>query len=236
MRGGIGEAIARALAERGDRVVIADIDGGRALDTATRMGQVGIDVRAVQLNVTNVAQVRQVIADVDRETPLGTVVCNAGIGFVKSFLDIDEAEYDEQMAVNVKGVLFVMQAALRQMVPRRHGSVVALSSTSAFTASTQPMAPYDASKAAVRMMVVAAAREFAPSGVRVNAVAPGTVGTELLRSVMSPERAAALIESHIPIGRLADPQDIANAVRFRTSPDASYITGHTLVVDGGWLT
>ena len=188
---GIGEAIARALAARGDRVVIADIDGGRAVETATKLVESGYDVRAVELDVTDVAQVREIITAVDRETPLATVVCNAGIGSVRSLLDVDEEEYDGVMAVNVKGVFFVMQAALRQMVPRRYGSVVALSSTSAFTASTQPMAPYDASKAAVRMMVVAAAREFAASGIRVNAVAPGTVGTELLRAVMSPERAAA---------------------------------------------
>jgi NAD(P)-dependent dehydrogenase (short-subunit alcohol dehydrogenase family) len=216
--------------------VIADVNIEQARATADELASSGLDVRAVECDVTNVAQVRSVMADVDQEVPLGTVVCDAGIGFMSPFIDVDEAAYDRLMAVNVKGLFFVMQAALRQMLPRRFGSIVNVSSTSGFMASTQPMAPYDASKAAVRMITTAAAREFAPKGIRVNAVAPGTVGTDLLHEVMTPERVAKLIETHIPLGRLGDPDDIADAVCFLSSPQAAYITGHTLVVDGGWLT
>lgn len=233
---GIGKAIVRALASRGDQVVIADIDIEQARKAAEELVKSGLDVRAVECDVTDVGQVRSVVADVDREVPLGTVVCDAGVGFASSFVDVDEEAYDRLMAINVKGLFFVMQAALRHMLPRKFGNIVNVSSTSGFTASTQPMAPYDASKAAVRMITTSAAREFAPSGIRVNAIAPGTVGTELLREVMPAERVAWLIETHIPLGRLGEPQDIADAVCFLSSPQAAYITGHTLVVDGGWLT
>ena len=177
-----------------------------------------------------------VLEAADRVSPLTTVVGNAGLGLAGGLLDTGEADYDRVMAVNVKGVFFTMQAALRLMVGRGRGSVVAISSTSGFTASTTPMAVYDASKAAVRLLVAAAAREVAGSGVRVNAVAPGTVGTDLVREVLSPEAIARLTQERIPLGRLADPAEIAAVVAFLSSDDASYVTGHTLVADGGWLT
>ena len=122
------------------------------------------------------ARYDEVFEQVDGEESLTTVVCNAGIGFITALVDTTEEEYDRLMAVNVKGVFFVMQAALRRMVPRGRGSVVVISSTSGFTSSTKPMAIYDASKAAVKMFTVSAAREVAASGVRVNAVAPGRSG------------------------------------------------------------
>jgi NAD(P)-dependent dehydrogenase (short-subunit alcohol dehydrogenase family) len=228
---GIGRAIAATLAARGDDVVIADVN----LDGARRAaGELGC--RAVELDVTDVDQVGAVVDATDRATPLATVVCNAGLGYAGSLLDTSEADYDRVMGVNAKGVFFVLQAALRRMVPRGRGSVVCVASTSAFTASSTPMALYDASKAAVRMLTVAAAREVAGAGVRVNAVAPGTVGTDLVRELLSPEATERLTRERIPLGRLAEPQEIATAVAFLTSDDASYVTGHTLVVDGGWLT
>jgi NAD(P)-dependent dehydrogenase (short-subunit alcohol dehydrogenase family) len=226
---GIGRAIAEALAERGDDVVIADVDREGAERAADELG-----CRAVALDVTDCERVGAVLAATGDD--LETVVCNAGLGYAGSFLDTTEAEYDRLMDVNVKGVFFVLQAALRRMVPRRRGSVVTVASTSAFTASSTPMAIYDASKAAVRMLTVAAAREVAGSGVRVNAVAPGTVGTELVRRVLTPAATERLTRERIPMGRLAEPGEIATAVAFLTSDAASYVTGHTLVVDGGWLT
>jgi NAD(P)-dependent dehydrogenase (short-subunit alcohol dehydrogenase family) len=228
---GIGRAIAEALAQRGDDVVIADVDLAGARRTADELG-----CHAVELDVTDVAQIGRVFAEADRAAPLTTVVCNAGLGYAGRFVDTGEADYDRLMGVNVKGVFFVLQAALRQMVPRGRGSAVTVASTSAFTASSTPMAIYDASKAAVRMLTAAAAREVATTGVRVNAVAPGTVGTELVRAVLSEEAVARLTHERIPMGRLAEPEEIARAVAFLSSDAASYVTGHTLVVDGGWLT
>jgi NAD(P)-dependent dehydrogenase (short-subunit alcohol dehydrogenase family) len=189
----------------------------------------------VALDVTDADQVREVVAAVDAKTPLGVVVCNAGVAFSAPLVDVDVAAYDRLMAVNVRGVFLVLQAALRAMLPRGTGSVVTVCSTSSFTASTGPMAVYDASKGAVKLLTQAAAREVAGSGVRVNGVAPGTLETDLTRALASREELAALARARIPLGRLGRPSEIGAAVAFLASEEASYITGAVLAVDGGWL-
>lgn len=233
---GIGYAIAETLAARGDRVTIADIDGEAALESAAALRGRGLEVSAIALDVTDAAGIELAMRRVDAATRLTTVVCNAGIGQSCGLLETSEDDYDRVMAVNLRGVFFTMQAALRLMVPRGRGCVVAISSTSGFTASSTPAPVYDAAKAGVRMLTTAAAREVAKTGVRVNAVAPGTVGTELVKHVLSEKDVARIIETRIPMGRLAVPSEIAAAVEFLSSDSASYVTGHTLVADGGWLT
>jgi NAD(P)-dependent dehydrogenase (short-subunit alcohol dehydrogenase family) len=222
------------LARRGDDVVLADVDP-IAEGSAAALRAEGFAARAIRLDVTDVDDVRRTIAEIDAATPLGTLVNNAGIGFDSPVLDVEPADFDRLMAINVRGLFFGMQAALRAMVPRGAGSVVNVASTSSFTASTGPMILYDASKATVRMLTQAAAKEVAPSGVRVNAVAPGTIGTELVRGLPA-DRIARLTDERIPMRRLGEPEEIGEAVAFLSSPAASYVTGHVLVADGGWLT
>jgi len=234
---GIGRAIVERLARRGDAVFLADVDRAAAQATAKVLVAQGLDVRAIELDVRDADAVATAVKWIDSEEPLRTVVNNAGIGFVTPLVAVTVEQFDQLMSVNLRGVFLVLQAAARAMLPRRHGSIVNLASTSAFTASTTPMVPYDMSKGAVRMLTVAAARELAGNGIRVNAVAPGTVNTDLTRALSDdPDALDRLAATHIPLGRLGHPTEIAAAVDFLSSDDASYVTGHVLVVDGGWLT
>jgi NAD(P)-dependent dehydrogenase (short-subunit alcohol dehydrogenase family) len=225
------------LARRGDFVFIGDKDESQAGHTADELTAEGLNVRAVGLDVTNVDQVRSVVSAIDAEVALGTVVNNAGVGWVTPTLEVTPEDFDGLMGVNLRGTFFVLQAAARLMAPRGRGSVVNVASTSAFTASTTPMVLYDTSKGAVRMLTITTARELASSGIRVNAVAPGTVETDLTRSLApDPEALDRLAAQYIPLGRLGLPEEIAATVDFLSSEAASYVTGHVLVVDGGWLT
>lgn len=121
------------------------------------------------------------IERIEEEAPLGTMVNNAGVAWIRPLVEVTPDDFDQLMAVNLRAVFFGTQAAARVMIPRRSGCIVNIASTSAFSASTSPMVPYDTSKGAVRILTIAAARELAPFGVRVNAVAPGTVGADLVR-------------------------------------------------------
>ena len=232
---GIGRAIAERLARRGDTVFIGDL-GSMAAPTAAELAAEGLAVHAVELDVRDPGSLAAAVASVEEVAPLATMVNNAGVGWIRPLTEVTPQEFDDLMSVNLRGVFFGIQAAARAMVSRG-GCIVNTASTSAFTASTTPMVPYDTSKGAVRMLTIAAARELAPAGIRVNAVAPGTVDTDLTRSVLDDpdvlERQAA---ERIPLGRLGKVTDIAAAVDFLSSDAASYVTGHVLVVDGGWLT
>lgn len=234
---GIGRAIVTALARRGDTVFAADLDLDAVEATAAELRADGLDVRARHVDVAEVEATAESIAAADDEVALGTLVNNAGIGISVPLVEATPSQFDRLMGINLRAVYFALQAAARCMAPRGQGVIVNLASTSGFTASATPMTIYDTSKGAVRMLTVSAARELAPSGVRVNAVAPGTIDTELTRSLAEDDDALAqMAASRIPMGHLGEPQDIAAAVAWLSSPAAGYVTGHTLVVDGGWLT
>lgn len=233
---GLGRAVCLRLAARGDHVTVADRDAEGVAATVDLVRAAGGRARGVLLDVTDAPAVRAAVAEADADVPLTTVVACAGIARPTSALDDDLAAFDATMAVNVRGTYAVLQAAAAAMVPRRAGSIVTIGSTSSFTASSTPMLAYDMSKAAVRMLTQAAARELGPHGVRVNGVAPGTMDTPLMRGLGADDAGlATLAAARIPLGRLGHPEEVAEAVAFASSPAASYLTGHVLVVDGGWL-
>lgn len=234
---GLGRAIATALARRGDRVVLTDYDEALVSAAAASLRSEGLDVYSDRLDVSDESSVVDVVNRWDAQIELGTVVANAGVAASSPLAETSLAEFDRIMNVNVRGGFLILREAVRVMQPRRRGNIVSVASTSSFTASSTPMLAYDTSKAAVRMMTMAAARELGPFGVRVNAVAPGTMDTQLVRGLFADELSTEdLASSRIPLGRLGSTDEVANAVVFLSSPEASYVTGHTLVVDGGWLT
>jgi len=232
---GIGRAIATAFANAGSFVSVCDRDEAAAHATASELRNRGFDAQAFCLDVTDVDEIRSVMTSIDEISPLRTVVCNAGVALRKPTIEVEPYEYDRLMDVNLRGVFFTMQSALRLMLPRREGNIVTISSTSGFTASTGPMAAYDASKAGVRLLTSAMAREVAPLGIRINSVAPGTFETELTRGLATSDQLQELARSKIPMGRLGRTEEIGAACVFLASDAASYITGQTLAVDGGWL-
>ena len=233
---GMGQAIAKALAERGAKVVVAELDEAASKETVEAVQKAGGEALPVTVDISQVDDVRRLFKKAVSE--LGTVdilVNNAGIGIPKPLLEYTEADWDRQLGVNLKGLFFATQEAARIMVPKRRGKIVNFASTAAFVSSSTPETAYDISKGGVRQLTISVAAELAPHHVNVNAVAPGTIMTELTLRVLNTEEKMARASAKIPMGRLGAPEDMVGPVLFLCSDEADYITGHTLVVDGGWL-
>jgi NAD(P)-dependent dehydrogenase (short-subunit alcohol dehydrogenase family) len=233
---GMGKAVASALAAEGARVVVAEVDETAGRETVDAINAAGGEAIAVVADVSRVDDIRKLFArTVETFGTVDILVNNAGIGIAKPLIEYTEADWDRQLDVNLKGMFFATQEAARVMIPKRRGKIVNFASTAAFVSSSTPETAYDISKGGVRQLTVSVAAELAPHQVNVNAVAPGTIMTDLtLRVLDTPEkmqRAAA----KIPMNRLGDPQDMVGPVLFLCSADADYVTGHTLVVDGGWM-
>jgi len=234
---GIGRAIAQGLVREGAAVVVADLHFEKARQTTAEITAAGGQALALAVDVMRLADlsamVDQTLAHFGQ---IDILVNNAGILIVKPFLEVTEAEWERQLGVNLKSYFFATQKVAAVMIrDGRPGRIVNVASTSAFSASTIPTVPYDISKAGVRMLTISSAVQLAPYQIRVNAIAPGTIETDLTRSAVPPERLAEFGQSRIPIGRLGQPDDLVGAVVFLCSDDSDYVLGHTLVVDGGWL-
>jgi NAD(P)-dependent dehydrogenase (short-subunit alcohol dehydrogenase family) len=230
---GMGAAYACGFAAEGATVVLADLD----LAGAERVAA-GLPGKAAAVAV-DMAEVASVRAMVDQAVAFGgtldVLVNNAGIGIAKPLLDYTEADWDRQLAVNAKGPFFAVQAAARVMVPAGKGKIVNVASTAAFVSSSTPEIAYDVSKGAIRQLTVSAAAELAPYGINVNGIAPGTVATQLTRQVLDTPQKRAVAAAKIPLGRVAQPEDLVGTAVFLASSDADYLCGHVVVVDGGWL-
>lgn len=229
---GIGFAIATALAEHGAHVVIADRDADLGAAAAKRLK----GAEFAQLDVTDRAAVRSVADEiVARHGKIDILVNNAGIARNSPAVETPESEWLEVIDINLNGVWWCCQAFGRHMVARRSGAIVNIGSMSGLIANKpQPQAPYNASKAAVHMLTKSLATEWAEIGVRVNAVAPGYIGTELTkRGLSNPVWKKTWLEM-TPTGRVGEPEEVAATVLFLATDAASYITGSIVSVDGGY--
>ena len=229
---GIGEACIRRFAREGAEVVIADIDDTRGAALATELGGL-----YVHCDVGDKAQVDALVAKtVATYGRIDVLVNNAGIFKAADFLDVTEADFDTVLRTNLKGSFLVGQAVAREMAKAGKGSIVNMSSVNAVL-TIPTIASYNVSKGGINQLTRVMALSLADKGVRVNAVAPGTIATELAaRAVLTSDDAKAKIMSRTPMKRLGQPSEIADTVAYLASDAASYITGEIVVVDGGRMT
>jgi NAD(P)-dependent dehydrogenase (short-subunit alcohol dehydrogenase family) len=233
---GMGRAVALALAAEGANVVVAEVDEPTANVVVDEILKAGGQAMSVKVDISSVADVRKLFAaTVDEYRGLDILINNAGIGIAKPLVDYSEADWDRQLGVNLKGMFFATQEAARIMIPKRRGKIVNFASTAAFVSSSTPETAYDISKGGVRQLTISVAAELAQYQINVNAVAPGTIMTDLTLRVLDTEEKMARASAKIPLARLGKPEDMVGPVLFLCSEEASYVTGHVLVVDGGWL-
>lgn len=236
---GIGAAIARALAERGDRVAVTDVDRAAAERIATEL-----ETLETELDVTDRDSIRRAADEAEEALgPLDIWISNAGVSSMAPFLDIQEEEWDRNMGVNAKGVFLCGREAARRFIARGRGGVIVNTASMAGKRGAVPyLAHYVASKFAVVGLTQAMACELAPYGIRVNCVCPGYVATGMQEREMaweaelrgiSEEDVRRLYVEDTPLSRIETPEDVARAVVFLAGPDAAFITGEALAVNGG---
>jgi len=233
---GFGAAIAARLAREGARVACVDLDIAGAERTAETLRSDGHDADALGCDVADPSSVRHAFDAVARAGPLHILVNNAGVAQQpRRFASIDAAELDRILAVNLKGLLHVVGAAVPLLRGAGAGAAVVNVSSAAALRPRPGMAWYNASKAAIVSLTQSLALELAADRIRVNAVAPALAATAMMDRILPAAGAddlAALVAA-IPLRRLATPDDVASAVLFLASDEASFITGVTLPVDGG---
>ena len=224
---GIGRAVAAALAAEGAQVTVLDFDAEAAERTSVELGCVAVAGDVAQRDDVR----RAVDACVERHGGLDVVSANAGVAVVEPFLETDDATWERILAVNLHGAFRTIQESARAM--RDHGgAIVVTTSTNAFWPETGTSA-YTASKHGLLGLVRNAAIDLGHHGIRVNAVAPGIVRTRLATFLTEDPVEGPKYLENVPLGRFAEPEDIAKAIVFLASDDAAYITGEQLVVDGG---
>ncbi|MCX6821022.1 MAG: SDR family oxidoreductase [Candidatus Aenigmarchaeota archaeon] len=231
---GIGKAIAIRLAAEGAYVVVNSRKQADADKAARDIAAAGGHALAVAADVSKAADVHALLAATVRKFKrLDVFVNNAGIFEMKPFLQLDEASFDRMLAVGVKGVYLCGQAAARQMIAQKTGgNIVNIASIAGLMACANA-AHYGAAKAAVLSLTKTMAAELAHSRIRVNAIAPGVIDTDMVAGIVKDPSFKQTIATKAPFG-IGKPEDIAAAVAYIASDDARYVTGETLVVDGGW--
>ena len=226
---GIGQACSRRFAREKARLVIADID-----DTQGQALAAELECLYLRCDVGDKAQVDALVAQtIARYGRIDVLVNNAGIFKAADFFDVTEADFDAVLRVNLKGSFLVGQAVAREMAKTGGGSIINMSSVNG-TLAIPNIASYNVSKGGINQLTRVMALSLADHGIRVNAVAPGTIATELAaKAVLTSTEARAKIISRTPMKRLGEPHEIADVVAFLASDAASYMTGEIVLVDGG---
>src|SRR3954471_12394400 len=234
---GIGLACAEALVNEGAHVLLADIKEDAIRGEASRLEQGGAKAAWIVCDVTRRDHVQRAVARAVSEFGrLDILIANAGIVHAAEFLDLEEADFDRVLSVNLKGVFLAGQAAARQMVKQGGGgAIINMSSVNAVLAIPNQV-PYVVSKGGINQLTRVMALSLAPHGIRVNGIGPGTILTDLAKTaVLGKREAERKILSRTPLGRMGDPAEVAQVAVFLASDEASYVTGQTIYPDGGRL-
>ena len=231
---GIGRALAESFAERGAHVIITGRDQATLEQAATAMAGAGTKVQTLVCDVAQPAAIEGMVDQVMRECGrIDTLINSAGVNRRKPVATFTEEDYDYLLDINLKGAFLLSQAVGRHMIRQRSGSQINIASL----ATDRPLkhiAPYAISKAGLGQMTRSLAMEWGPHGVRVNAIAPGFILTDLTRKLWTDENMQAWVKANTPQGRLGQPQDLIGAALFLASPAAAFLTGQILCVDGGF--
>lgn len=237
---GIGRAVAVGFAAEGARVAVADIDEARVAETVAAITDAGGDAFGVRVDVSDRASIDSMMGDVlARFETIDAVLSNAGISRPAPFLEMTEADWDVVLDTNLKGQFLVGQAVARHMAQHSGGSIINTSSQLAEGAANPRSANYLASKGGCRMLTKAMAVDLAEFGIRVNALAPGPTVTNLsqhgrYQNTDADAARRAMMLARIPMGRMGQPEDMVGACVFLASDDSRFVTGATLIVDGGY--
>ena len=230
---GIGAATARRFSIEGAMVVLADKDEANAHAVCAEIIRKGGKAAAIRADVSSLKDIQAMLAFTARHFgPAEILVNNAGIGAQKHFLETPLEMLDSMLEVNLKGTFMCAQVAAREMVKLGRGAIVNVSSHSSLLGSTGRSA-YAASKGGIDAMTRVMAVDLAQFGIRVNSIAPGPIDTPRIRKQHNEERSQAWLRA-VPLGRIGEPEEIASVAAFLASEDASYVTGQTIAVDGGF--
>lgn len=234
---GIGRASAIALAMQGAKVALAARRIDRLEAVAAEIKSLGKEAIAIQMDVTKKTDIDSAVAKtVTKFGRLDILLNNAGVAEFVPFLDMTEEQWDKTLDTNVKGYFLVAQAAAKEMVKNKWGRIINIASIASGGVGVgfPSIAQYCASKGAVVAMTEALADELAPMGILVNAIGPGVIESEMTEGILKDPAQAQALLSRAPLKRAGKPEEIAAAVVYLASDEASYTTGATLYIDGGW--
>ncbi len=233
---GIGKGIVLELAKEGAKVVVSDINEKTMNETVEEIKKLGAEAIGVKADVANSAEVEEIVKrTLEQFGRVDILVNNAGICKTSQVTDMSEDEWDKVLAINLKGVFLCSKTVLPKMVEQKYGKIINITSIAGAKIAWPKIGHYVASKAGIIGLTRNLALDYSRYGINVNAVAPGAIETAMLDSVLKDlGMTREQVIQGIPLGRIGQPEDIAKVVAFLASDDSSYITGQTIITDGGY--
>lgn len=234
-RRGIGRSITLELAKEGAKVVVSDIDLKECQNVCDEIKKTGSDAIAVKCDVSKKRDVDAMVKKtIQKFKRIDILVNNAGVFLMKPFVQMTEKDWDFVLDINLKGVFLCTNAVAKQMVKQKGGKIISIASIAGEVGFMNSSA-YCASKAGIINLTRELAMELSPHNINVNVVAPGVIATKMTEDMLKDKKAKEVLLANTPLGRMGNPEEIGKAAIFLASNDSNFITGHTLVVDGGWL-